>query len=1096
MNDILRVSLIACVGVLCSCERPRTGTSAEKIEAKPEESQAARMDEKAEEVPPLKPISFNAQIQPILSENCYHCHGPDSGTRRPEKEPLRLDREKDAFAKREDGNPVIIKGDVAASLLVRVIESTNPEEVMPPPESHKSLTAEQIALVKRWVAEGAVYEEHWAFIPPVRPAVPLAIHPEWVKNPVDAFVQEKLIQKGLPLAPAEDPQTLIRRAALDLTGLLPDPSDVAAFENDPTDAAYTAMLEKYMSSTAYGEHRARYWLDYSRYADTHGLHFDNVRSIWPYRDYVIRSFMTNKRYDQFIREQLAGDLIPAADMDPWIATGYIRCNVSTNEGGAIPEEVHANNTRDRTEAFGSTFLGLTVGCAACHDHKFDPTAQRDFYALSAFFNNTSEKAWDENIDDSPPVLRIPPREKQTEFNAAVATRSVATANYQKRKAVAPSLFLDWLADGGKPLGVSAGALELSLRLDESSGDSVKNSAPGGKAATYAATVNPLIWGESLWLWPSMRMDINTEVPMADQGDFESNESFSASMWVNLRMKPANGTTGSGSLISRMGGAGKEVQRGWDLFMEKDKLTVNLVQKWPDKAVRVQASGIPRGEWVHLGFSYDGSGKAKGVKVFVNGELRSTTVIADALKRGQTIRSEVPLQLGRRGGGDPMRETSFQQVRLYRRALDRNEFARLPFEDMAAEILAKSPNPAQWSELEKFIALDRFFLTSVDPESGKALKEIRAADSVIEAMGKGGDECLITRERATPATAWVLNRGVYTARKELVTPATPGFLPDPLQSSNRLELAEWLFKPTNPLFARVTVNRMWQEVFGTGLVETSEDFGIMGSRPSNQALLDWLAVEFRESGWDLKHIYQLLLTSNAYRQSNRVSPAALAADPGNRLISRGPRFRMDAEVLRDTALQAAGLLARKLGGPPVKPYQPDGIWEPVSMPESNTRHYQQGSGEALYRRSMYSFWKRFAPPPSMETFDAQAREVVCVRRARTNTPLQALVSMNDPQFVEAARKLAERAVMHGSEASVRLQFLSDILLARSLSTDEVAEFLKGLERYSRHYLDHIQDAKDLLATGAAPGSAGLDPIEVASWTMVANQFLNLDETLTK
>lgn len=1054
------------------------------------------MDEKAELVPPLKPISFNAQIQPILSENCYHCHGPDSGTRRPEKEPLRLDREKDAFAMREDGNPVIIKGDVAASLLVRVIESTNPEEVMPPPESHKSLTAEQIALVKRWVAEGAVYEEHWAFIPPVRPDVPPAIHPEWVKNPVDAFVQEKLIQKGLPLAPAEDPQTLIRRAALDLTGLLPDPSDVAAFENDPTDAAYTAMLEKYMSSTAYGEHRARYWLDYSRYADTHGLHFDNVRSIWPYRDYVIRSFMTNKRYDQFIREQLAGDLIPAADMDPWIATGYIRCNVSTNEGGAIPEEVHANNTRDRTEAFGSTFLGLTVGCAACHDHKFDPTAQRDFYALSAFFNNTSEKAWDENIDDSPPVLRIPPREKQTEFNAAVATRSVATANYQKRKAVAPSLFLDWLAAGGKPLGVSAGALELSLRLDEGSGDSVKNSAPGGKAATYAATINPLIWGESLWLWPSMRMDINTEVPMADQGDFEANESFSASMWVNLRMKPANGTTGSGSLISRMGGAGKEVQRGWDLFMEKDKLTVNLVQKWPDKAIRVQASGIPRGEWVHLGFSYNGSGKAKGVKVFVNGELRNTTVIADALNRGQTIRSEVPLQLGRRGGGDPMRETSFQEVRLYRRALDRNEFARLPFEDMAAVILARSPNPQQWSELEKFIALDRYFLTSVDPESGKALKEIRAADGVIEAMGKGGDECLITRERATPATAWVLNRGVYTARKELVTPATPGFLPDPLQSSNRLELAEWLFKPTNPLFARVTVNRMWQEVFGTGLVETSEDFGIMGSRPSNQALLDWLAVEFRESGWDLKHIYQLLLTSNAYRQSNRVSPAALAADPGNRLISRGPRFRMDAEVLRDTALQAAGLLASKLGGPPVKPYQPDGIWESVSMPESNTRHYQQGSGEALYRRSMYSFWKRFAPPPSMETFDAQAREVVCVRRARTNTPLQALVSMNDPQFVEAARKLAERAVMHGSEASVRLQFLSDILLARSLSTDEVAEFLKGLERYSRHYLDHIQDAKDLLATGAAPGSAGLDPIEVASWTMVANQFLNLDETLTK
>jgi len=968
--------------------------------------------------------------------------------------------------------------------------------VMPPPESHKKLTGDQIALVKRWIAEGAVYEEHWAFIPPTRPDVPSVMHPEWVKTPVDAFIQEKLSQKGLPLAPAENPRTLIRRAALDLTGLLPDPSEVAAFEKEPTDAAYAAQLEKYFSSTAYGEHRARYWLDYSRYADTHGLHFDNVRSIWPYRDYVTRSFMTNKRYDQFIREQLAGDLIPATDMDPWIATGYIRCNVSTNEGGAIPEEVHVNNTRDRTEAFGATFLGLTVGCAACHDHKFDPTAQRDFYALSAFFNNTAEKPWDENVDDSPPVLRTPPPAKRAEFNAAVAKRSLANANYQKRKSIASALFREWLASGGKPVGVSTQALELRLRLDEGSGDSVRNSAPGAKAATYAATINPLIWGESLWLWPSMRMDINTQIPMADQGDFDANESFSASMWVNLRMKPANSSTGDGSLISRMAGAGKEVQRGWDLFMEKDMLTVNLVQKWPDKAIRVQAAGIPRGEWVHLGFSYDGSGKAKGLKVFVNGELRNTKVIVDALKRGQTIRSDVPLQLGRRGSGDPKRETAFQEVRLYRRALDRNEFARLPFEDLTAEILARSPNPEQWTEQEKFIALDRFFLKSVDLETGTALKDIRAADGVIAGMGKGGDACLIARERAAPATAWVLNRGLYSARKELVTPATPEFLPNPLHSSNRLELAEWLFKPTNPLFARVTVNRIWQEVFGTGLVETSEDFGIMGSQPSNQALLDWLAVEFRESGWDIKHIYQLLLTSNAYRQSNRVSPEALAADPSNRLISRGPRFRMDAEVLRDTALQAAGLLATKVGGPPVKPYQPEGIWEPISMPESNTRHYQQGSGDALYRRSMYSFWKRFAPPPSMETFDAQARQVVCVRRARTNTPLQALVSMNDPQFVEAARKLAERTVMHGSDATMRLQFLSDIVLARSLSAGEVAEFVKGLELYSRYYIDHIQDAKDLLATGAAPALASLDPIEVASWTMVANQFLNLDETLTK
>jgi hypothetical protein len=343
---------------------------------------------------------------------------------------------------------------------------------------------------------------------------------------------------------------------------------------------------------------------------------------------------------------------------------------------------------------------------------------------------------------------------------------------------------------------------------------------------------------------------------------------------------------------------------------------------------------------------------------------------------------------------------------------------------------------------------------------------------------------------------VLDRGVYSARKEMVTPATPEFLPVPNESSSRLELAEWLFKPENPLFARVTVNRIWQEVFGTGIVETADDFGIMGARPSHPELLDWLAVEFRESGWDMRHIYQLLLTSQTYRQSNRVTPEALAADPANRLLSRGPRFRMDAEVLRDTALQASGLLASKVGGPPVKSYQPEGVWEAVSMPESNTLHYKQDSGEALYRRSIYSFWKRFAPPPSLETFDAQAREVVCMRRPRTNTPLQALVSMNDPQFFEAARKLAERTILHASHPSERLGYLAETLISRPLAPNETADLTKNLETFTKHYREHPQDAKDLLTTGEAPANPDLDPIEIAIWAMMSNQFLNLDEVLTK
>lgn len=1042
------------------------------------------------------PISFNESIQPILSENCYHCHGPDSGTREPKKEPLRLDREKFAFQNREDGKPVIVKGDPAASLLVRLIKSKNPDEVMPPTKSHNQLTAEEIALVEKWVQQGAKYEEHWSFISPKRAEVPKAEHPELVNNPVDAFIQEKLGEKGLIAGQDEDPRVLARRVALDLTGLLPDAADVEAFAKYPSNEAYQKYLDKLFATPAYAEHRTRYWLDYSRYADTHGLHFDNVRSIWPYRDYVIRSFAENKPYDTFVREQLAGDMIPATSADTWIATGYVRCNVSTNEGGTIPEEVHANNTRDRAEAFGATFLGLTVGCAACHDHKFDPTAQRDFYSLAAFFNNTAEKPWDENIADTQPVLRIPADDKRAEFDAAIVRHSQAAMNYEKRRDAAPVNFKKWLSGGNKPSIVSPTGLELRLKLDEGKGDIVKNSAPGAKTPSYKADTNPLVWGEQIWLWPSARMEIATNLVMPDQGDFEADEAFSASMWINLRMKTSNATTGNGPLISRMGDASMENHRGWDFFIDGDKLVVHIISKWPDQAIRADTPGIPRGEWVHVGFSYDGSGKGDGVKLYVNGQERPTSTPTNTLKPGLTIRNKLPLQLGLRAGGERLRETSYQDVRLYRRKLDAAEFSRLPYEDLSAEILAASPDPAKWTARQKFVALDNYFLPTADPEAARFRKEMETADADIERLGKDGMATLITRERETPATAWVLDRGVYSARKEMVVPATPDFLPMPNQASNRLELAEWLFKPENPLFARVTVNRIWQEIFGTGLVETSDDFGIMGARPSNEKLLDWLAVEFRESGWNMRHMYQLLLTSHTYRQSNQVTPAALAADQGNRLLSRGPRFRMDAEVLRDTALQASGLLANKVGGPPVKSYQPEGLWEAVSMPESNTLHYKQDSGEALYRRSIYSFWKRFAPPPSLETFDATAREVVCSRRARTNTPLQALVSMNDPQFFEAARKLAERAIQNSSQPAERFNYLSETLISRPLVPKEMTDLTKQLETFSNYYREHAQDAKDLLTTGEAPVNPTLDPIEVATWSMMANQFLNLDETLTK
>ncbi len=1052
----------------------------------------------------LEKLSFNTHVQPVMSEYCYHCHGPDAGTREPKAEPLRLDIAEAALATRESGEPVIIPGDPENSLMVRLMRSRDPEVMMPPPESHKEIPEDVIALLARWIDEGAEYEKHWAFEAPARPTVPTAVHPELVRNPVDAFIQQKLAAADLAPMPAGDPRALARRAALDLTGLLPDPAAVEAFAADPGDDAYRAFLDRLFESPAYAEHRARYWLDYVRYADTHGLHFDNRRSIWPYRDYVIRSFAAHKPYDRFVREQLAGDLIAADDADPLIATGYIRSNVTTNEGGTIPEEIHAEKTRDRAEAFGAAFLGLTVGCAACHDHKFDPVSMEEFYSLAAFFHNTAELAWDLNRADPPPVLRLPDDpEKRAALDAAVATRSHAVSRLDAIRADAHRRFTAWLKAGNRPHAVSHEALELHLPLDEGSGDIVRNHAPQATDPNeWKVETNPPVWGEYVWFHPSARMDIRSDFAIPSHGDFSAAGEFSVALWARPRVKVGGGDargrgTGDGTFIARMDAADGS-RRGWDLSLEKGRLVVQLVHRWPDAVIRVQTEAFDPREWTHIGFAYDGSARADGIAIFVNGEPQEVKVTHDTLQPAHDIRTELPLTLGSRHRGNRLSEVALQEVKLFRRTLPADEFARLPFEHYTANLLVDSPDPAAWNAWQRHFALERFFLENLDSEAVALGEEIARLDAEIQSLGGKGTPTLIAQPRPEPPYAWTLGRGVYSNREKLVGPTTPAVLP-PLPDQavrSRADLADWLFQPDHPLFARVTVNRIWQEVFGTGLVDTPDDFGIMGSRPSHPELLDWLAVEFRESGWDLRHIYTLLLTSHSYRQDTRITAEALAADPENRLLSRGPRFRMDAEMLRDTALQASGLLVEKLGGPPVKPYQPPGIWDAVSMPESDTKKYQEDRGENLYRRSLYSFWKRFAPPPSLETFDAQARETVCIRRARTNTPLQALVSMNDPQFFEAARLLAERAIRHDSNPAARLDFIARTLLARPLDEDELESLHRRRAAFASFYQENPDDARALLATGQHPADPGIDPAEAATWTMLANLMLNLDETLVK
>ena len=1074
-----------------------------------------------------EPVAFNRDIEPVLAENCYGCHGPDPGSR---KASLRIDRAEFAFTPRGKYGPAIVAGKPDASPLVLRIESRVQKEQMPPPEAHKTLSAGEVALLRRWVAEGAKYEEHWSFITPVAPAIPMVRNApaRSVLNPVDAFIVDRLEREHLNPSPEAYRRTLIRRVTLDLTGLPPSPAEDDAFLADTASGAYERVVDRLLKSPRFGEHRAHYWLDTVRYADTHGIHFDNYRAIWPYRDYVIRAFNANKPFDRFIREQLAGDLLPAETWDELAATGFMRCNLTTNEGGDIPEETYVNQTRDRVETFGVAFLGLTTGCAACHDHKFDPFTQRDFYRLAAYLNNTAEKPWDSNIADPAPVMRLPRDEDRAAAELVLSRRAVLQRQLSARRAAGMTLVREWLAAGHLPQPVRADGLELRLRLDEGKGDLVHNGAPDIKLKEFTADTNPLVWGENSWLWPSMRMDILSRLRLGPLGDVEADESFSAGGWLMLRQKPGNINSGEGSLLSRMGDDAHHGGAGWEIYQKEGHFIVNLVPEpgasagaaegkplaaasgrekegspahagEPSRGLSVATrEAFPMDEWLHVFFTYDGTRSAYGLKIYVNGAAVDTITRRDSLPAKASIRTDAVMQLGRRDDYQPMRETRFQDVRFYRRALSADTVARLPFEDVASEIVARKPDPSTWTTDEAFVVVDRWYLGEVDTVARKLADAVAAHGRALEALTRDGEPTLIAVEKPTPAYADILKRGDYYSRVERVGPGTPHFLPPPPAGAplDRRGLADWLLSPEQPLFSRVTVNRMWQEVFGTGLVDTPGDFGVMGAKPSHPELLDWLAVRFRESGWDVKGFYRMLVTSATYRQSASVTPEQLSRDPGNRLLSRGPRLRMDAEMLRDSALAASGLLVERIGGPSVRPYQPPGLWEEVAMPESNTRTYVPDHGDGLYRRSVYTFWKRGSMPPSMEAFDAPSRESTCTRRVRTNTPLQAFVTMNDPQWFEAARHLAERALHASPNPDERLTFMSRLTLGRGLDPAERAVFMRSWDQFSAFYSRNPGPALQVLKVGESPVDATLPPAELASWTVVASQFLNLDEFLTK
>jgi hypothetical protein len=1023
---------------------------------------------------------YNRDVRPILAENCFACHGPDSAAR---KAKLRLDVRDEAIKA-----GAILPGKPDESEALRRILSDDAGERMPPPKTKKTLTPAQKELLKQWVTAGAEYQKHWSLIAPTRPPLPAVKDGAWVRNPIDRFILAKLEAAGLKPAPEADRRTLARRLSLDLTGLPPAPADVEAFVNDPAPDAYEKYVDRLLRSPAWGEHRGRYWLDYARYADTHGIHFDNYREIWSYRDWVIRAFNDNKPFDQFTIEQLAGDLLPNRTLDQVVASGFNRCNITTNEGGAISEEYLVLYDRDRTETTAQVWLGLTAGCAVCHDHKFDPLTQRDFYSLAAFFNNTTQNAMDGNVKDTPPTVLVPRPKDRPRWEQVAKELADLRRQAEARKQSARPDFEKWLAtakvDAVDRL-VPADGLRLHAKLSDGTGNKVNLTLDGKpREVTVAGAV---AWDAGHVAAKSFRKQPGTALALAEAGEFEKDQGFSYGAWVRLPKVP------SGAIFARMDDL--HDYRGWDLWVQNGGVGAHIINRWPQDALKVVSKNpVKVGQWTHVFVTYDGSGRAEGVRVYINGVPQGTDVEANALR--STIRTGVPLTFGQRHTTAALDGLDLQDVRLYGRTLPPAEVERLAKATRAcwlAQKAADARTPAEKNELFDWwlVGMDESF----KGVAGK-LSDLQREEAAIRGRGTVAH---VMQERGGDAMAYILYRGEYDKRRDPVKPNTPKALP-PMPDDlphNRLGLAQWLLRPEHPLTARVTVNRFWQEVFGTGIVRTAGDFGVSGELPSHPELLDWLAVEFRESGWDVKKLFKLIVTSSAYRQSALVTAEKREKDPQNRLLSRGPRYRMDAEMIRDYALAASGLLVREVGGPSVRPYQPEGVWEAVAMIGSDTRDYRRDTGQNLYRRSMYTLWKRAAPPASMDIFNAPSRETCTVRRERTDTPLQALVTLNDPQFVEAARRLAEEAMKDGDHSvNCGIQLLAKRLLARNFRPAEADVVRASLDELLGFYKGHSEDAKKLLAVGESKADPSLDPATLAAWTMLANELMNLDEVLNK
>lgn len=1069
-------------------------------------------------------IDYNFHVKPILADRCYACHGPDEGSR---KAGLRLDIEEEAFMKLASGKKAFSKGRLGSSEVFHRLISQDPETVMPPPESNLTVTPEEIAIIAKWVEQGAEWKQHWAFLPIERPNVP-EIQEDWtINNPIDNFIQSELKRQDLVPNPIADKERLLRRVTLDLTGLPPTLKQMDDFLQDEAPEAYEKVVDRLLSSQENAERLTMEWLDVARYADTHGVSFDGYREMWPYRDWVIQAFKSNIPYSDFITKQVAGDLLPNATIQDKLATAFYRLNPMEASAGSISEEYRVEYVAERTATTGTAFLGLTIGCARCHDHKFDPISQKNFFQLSAFFNSINEYGLGPtDLNRAPTVLLY--EEDQSKELAVLDQKIEQKENALKELQVVE--IKDYVADLGSiskiENEIGAYSFESFEKIKrekkkmnpfaEEQAEEYKKKAPKEKAKIDSlkkvakkkgkkeyeevlildnnkvseATLGVTLVEGKLGMGVSFDDDYDY-VSLNKVGFFDQYESFSASVWVNPKAEETKHDKNIiGNSANFLG-----FFRGWEMILDSSNhIALRLIHRLPDDYIEVVTTReVAFDLWSQIGFTYDGSGKAAGVELFLNGEKQEVIILSDKLTRSILPIHEYTAKLDtasvrlgksyRLFTSDPgIYLGAMDEVKLFDRKLSALEMALLGGIDEKS--IPKS-------------SIDQYF-TAEDKEGVAHRNELRELRKQRTALLGTVQEVMVMEDMEEPRQTYLLSRGIYNEYAEKVSPSTPeNVLPFPEEyPENRLGLAKWLINPENPLTSRVIINRYWQMIFGTGIVKSSGDFGIQGDLPTHPDLLNWLASEFIESNWDLKGMLKLMVMSATYQQSSFANQQKYETDPDNAYLSRSSSYRLPAEFIRDNALASSGILDKKVGGPSVKPYQPDGLWKELGDFSFKLHKYKQDSGTSLHRRSLYTFARRFSPNPFMITFDAGNREICITKRVNTNTPLQALNLLNDPQFVEASRSMSELVIREKETLDERLKMSFRLSTGVTPSEQLLTTLREHYESAFKHFEANPALADSLLAVGELPRDIKLDKTQAAAMTVVANSIFNFDETYMK